>query len=105
MLPAHPITRAVLSVAVAGGVLLLLLLSVDAYGVRVASRNGLGFDVHCYSYGSTYIVAALVFGCLLLRCSFRWYSVVGIAMLSAAVWWGVAFAALVRFHIAIGGTL
>ncbi|OGV65957.1 MAG: hypothetical protein A2283_04645 [Lentisphaerae bacterium RIFOXYA12_FULL_48_11] len=83
---------------------LLLVLGIDFVGVRFLGKNGLAFQLHCYTYGTTYWVSLIAIF-LLLRFSLRFMPSLLIAVVTAALWWLVAFVVLVDFHILIGGTL
>ena len=84
--------------------LCLLVIAIDFSGVRFLGKNGLAFDIHCYSYGLTFFVATVTFF-LFFRKICRAVLASVCAALCAAIWWVIAFSVLILFHGAIGGTL
>lgn len=87
--------------------LLATMLIIDFFGVRIVDANGLVFEVHCYSYGLSFAVAAGLFFLVLgwCRSEMRIVKRVLVSLLLAAVWWGITFIGVLQFHISIGGWL
>lgn len=87
--------------------LCIAILSLDYVGVKVADRNGLAFNVHCYSYGTTFIASSAIFTWLYWLSSGKtklMQQIVRGAVLGA-VWWVLSFVALLYFHGVIGGRM
>lgn len=87
--------------------LCIAILVLDYVGVKVADRNGLAFNVHCYSYGTTFIAASAVFTWLYWLSSgkIKFIQQVIRGAILGAVWWVLSFVALLYFHGAIGGRM
>lgn len=84
--------------------LLIIILGLDAAGVRYFDNNGLAFGIHCYSYGLTFYIAAITFFLFTRKICHIVLAIV-LSFLCAAIWWVITFSILVIFHGAIGGWL
>ncbi len=96
-----------ISLLIASLVLCVVVLVIDLLGVKVVEHNGLGFKAHCYSYGSTFIVASAVFTWIYWVSSeknnLKYQAIQGLIL--GSLWWIISFFALLYFHGAIGGTM
>lgn len=84
-----------------------VILTLDLVGVKVIDQNGIGFKAHCYSYGSTFIVASAVFTWIYWvsseKSNLKHQALRGLIL--GSIWWVISFVALLYFHGAIGGTM
>jgi len=78
--------------------LCLLVLILDLIGVKVLQRNGLAFNVHCYSYGITFIAASTAIAWLYWLSSGKTKLIIQIvkSAILGAVWWVIS---LSHFYI------
>ena len=85
----------------------IAILVLDYVGVKVAERNGLAFDVHCYSYGTTFIVASAIYTWLYWLSSGKTKLVQQVfrGAVLGAIWWVLSFVVLLYFHGTIGGRM
>lgn len=91
-------------IAVSALVLTFVLLLLDFVSVRFLSENGLVFNIHCYFYGLTFLIASGVFAVGFRKvCSIGF--VIAFAIGCAAIWWSISLYLLMLFHIWIGGAL
>ena len=100
-------SKTILSLSALFIVLLAAMLVIDFIGVRMVDANGLVFQVHCYSYGLSFAVAAGLFLLVLgwCRTEMRIVKRILVSLILAAVWWGITLLAVLQFHISIGGWL
>ena len=82
----------------------IVILLIDLYDEKVAYQNGLAFQIHVYSYGSTFVLATFV-SYLYLRGSKHMdhFLACCLGAVIAAAWWALTFVILFYFHGLIGG--
>jgi hypothetical protein len=82
-----------------------LILFIDYLGVNVLNKNGLVFQIHCYSYGLTFFIASIAFVGTIKRVtnsSFKFAILLG--TVAGGVWWFLTFCILMMgFHGSMGG--
>mgnify|MGYP001576079618 FL=1 len=83
-----------------------LILFIDYLGVNVLHKNGLVFQIHCYSYGLTFFIAAIAFAGTIRQVttiSFTLATLLGTA--TGGIWWLLTFCILMMgFHSSMGGS-
>ncbi|MCE5340526.1 MAG: hypothetical protein LLF92_05285 [Planctomycetaceae bacterium] len=98
---------AVLIIGAIGFTLLLIIAAIDIIGVRIINRNGLVFDIHCYSMGITFWLASSIFIITLYKLKlFKKKSInILLGFSLGGFWWLMAFIFLMMgFHSIIGGS-
>ena len=86
--------------------LLFIIAAIDIIGVRIINRNGLVFEIHCYSMGFTFWFASVVFTFALYKLKLFKKKILNIllGLLLGGIWWLFAFMFLMMgFHGTIGG--
>ena len=82
-----------------------VILFIDYLGVNVLDKNGLVFQIHCYSYGLTFFIASIAFAGTIRRVtnsSFKLAILLG--AIAGGVWWFLTFCMLMMgFHSSMGG--
>ena len=97
-------------IGIIGLILLFILAIIDFIGVRVIDRNGLVFEIHCYSFGLTFWFASVIFSFTLYKLKLFKKIFLNIALCSllglllGGIWWLLAYVFLMMgFHGTIGG--
>jgi len=86
-------------------VLTCLILFIDYLGVNVLHKNGLVFEIHCYSSGLTFFIASIVFAGTIRRVTnSSFILVILFGAITGGVWWFLTFCLLMMgFHALMGG--